>query len=69
MVFMSTGLATFGSRWGLQIRVERVGVRRLIMAKVIEFYIPKDFRKKTQPAASEKVGQLIEFSLPPKKSA
>jgi hypothetical protein len=39
------------------------------MAKVIEFYIPKDFRKKTQPSASEKLGQLIEFSLPPKKSA
>ena len=37
------------------------------MAKVIEFYIPKRFKKSERPA--EKRGQLIEFSPPPKKSA
>jgi hypothetical protein len=36
------------------------------MAKVIEFYIPKDFRKKVKPA--EKRGELIEFHVP-RKSA
>lgn len=36
------------------------------MAKVIEFYIPKDFRRNTKPG--ERRGELIEFHLP-KKSA
>lgn len=35
------------------------------MAKIIEFYIPKDFRPKQAPP--EKRGQLIEFH--PRKSA
>jgi hypothetical protein len=40
------------------------------MAKVIEFYVPKDFRKKAEPSVSEeKLGQLIEFAPLPKKSA
>jgi hypothetical protein len=37
------------------------------MAKVIEFYIPKSFKKAERPG--EKRGQLIEFSPAPKKSA
>jgi hypothetical protein len=45
-------------------------VRRWAMAtatgKIIEFYIPKDFRAKVKPI--EKHGELIEFQLP-KKSA
>jgi hypothetical protein len=36
------------------------------MAKIIEFYIPKDFQQKTKPV--EKRGELIEFRLP-RKSA
>lgn len=36
------------------------------VAKVIEYYIPKDFRAKAYPI--EKRGQVIEFRLP-KKSA
>jgi hypothetical protein len=32
------------------------------MAKVIEFYIPKDFRKSARQVASAKRGQLIEFA-------
>jgi hypothetical protein len=36
------------------------------MAKIIEFYIPDKFRKKTKPV--ERRGELIEFRLP-KKSA
>ncbi len=39
------------------------------MAKVIEFYIPKDFRKNARQIASQKRGQLIEFVSRPKKTA
>jgi len=42
---------------------------RLVMAKVIEFYIPKDFRKDAQRDTGAERGRVIEFSLPPKKSA
>ena len=35
-------------------------------AKIIEFYIPKDFRGNAKP--TEKHGELIEFHLP-RKSA
>lgn len=36
------------------------------MAKIIEFYIPKDFRRKITP--TPKRGELIEFHTP-RKSA
>jgi hypothetical protein len=36
------------------------------VAKIIEFYIPKDFRRKAKPA--ENRGQVIEFYVP-RKSA
>jgi hypothetical protein len=39
------------------------------MAKIIEFYIPKDFRKSARWLASEQRGQVIEFTPRPKKSA
>jgi hypothetical protein len=42
---------------------------RPVMAKLIEFYIPKDFRKRARQAASKKRGQVIEFASPPKKTA
>jgi hypothetical protein len=38
------------------------------MAKVIEFYIPKNFRKDERRSARDERGRVIEFSLP-KKSA
>jgi hypothetical protein len=37
-----------------------------IMAKIIEFYIPKDFYKIAKWVPAEKRGQVIEFSLPKK---
>ena len=40
-----------------------------IMAKIIEFYIPKEFRKSAKWVPVEQCGQVIEFTLPPKKSA
>jgi hypothetical protein len=45
------------------------GKGRLVMAKIIEFYIPKDFRKNARQVASEKQGQVIEFASRPKKTA
>jgi hypothetical protein len=39
------------------------------MAKVIEFYIPKDFRRNERTIAPDKRGQVIEFAPRPKKSA
>jgi hypothetical protein len=39
------------------------------MAKIIEFYIPKDFRKSALQVAPENRGQLIEFASRPKKTA
>jgi hypothetical protein len=42
---------------------------RPVMAKLIEFYIPKDFRKRARQAASKERGQVIEFTPPPKKTA
>jgi hypothetical protein len=44
-----------------------LGIWEVIMAKVIEFYVPKNFHRNT-PVTSEKPGRLIEFCLP-KKSA
>ncbi len=37
------------------------------MAKIIEFYVPQDFRKR--PESPGKRGQVIEFVVQPKKSA
>jgi hypothetical protein len=38
------------------------------MAKIIDFYIPLNFRK-TQKTAVQARGQVIEFARPGKKSA
>jgi hypothetical protein len=40
----------------------------MVMAKVIEFYIPKNFRKDERRSTRDERGRVIEFSLP-KKSA
>ena len=39
------------------------------MAKVIEFYIPNNFREKTKRTPVEQRGQVIEFDSLKKKSA
>jgi hypothetical protein len=50
---------------------ERLKKKRggMIMAKVIEFYIPNTFRKKTVWIPSEPRGKVIEFCIQIKKSA
>lgn len=41
---------------------------RLRMAKVIQFYRPSNFKNDAKIASQER-GKVIEFSVPPKKSA
>ena len=39
------------------------------MAKIIEFYIPNNFRQTDKWIRPQERGKIIEFSLPTKKSA
>lgn len=39
------------------------------MAKVIEFYVPKNFRKPFRTAAPPQLGKIIEFCSQTKRSA
>ena len=39
------------------------------VAKIIEFYVPKTFRKPVKWAPAEKCGKLIEFRASVRKSA
>ena len=49
-----------------------IGIREMkevVMAKVIEFYIPKRFRRPLKPVPQAQVGKIVEFCLQTKKSA
>jgi hypothetical protein len=48
---------------------DSAGFRRNVMAKVIEFYVPKNFRKPFKAMAQEQLGKIIEFCPQTKKSA
>jgi hypothetical protein len=52
----------------LECREGELGHRGIVMAKVIEFYIPKNYHKNQRWSARDERGRVIEFSLP-KKSA
>jgi hypothetical protein len=41
----------------------------MTVAKVIEFYIPKNFRKSVKWVSPEQRGKIVEFVSQPKKSA
>ena len=43
--------------------------KELVMAKVIEFYIPKNFRKPLKWTLQVQHGKVIEFCMQTKKSA
>jgi hypothetical protein len=43
--------------------------QEVVMAKVIEFYVPKNFRKPLKWAPPLHYGKIIEFCSPTKKSA
>jgi hypothetical protein len=46
-----------------------IAERGMIVAKIIEFYIPNSFRKKVTWVSPAQRGKVIEFGLPIKKSA
>jgi hypothetical protein len=48
---------------------ERNEIEEVVMAKVIEFYVPKNFRKPLKWAPALHCGTIIEFCSPTKKSA
>ena len=41
----------------------------MTMAKIIEFYVPNNFRKRVKWVSPEQRGKIIEFASPMKKSA
>jgi len=47
----------------------RTSIKKVEMAKVIEFYIPKNFRKPRKWTPAFEHGKVIEFCLHTKKSA
>jgi hypothetical protein len=49
------------------LRVE--GKAAMTMAKIIEYYIPNNFRKRLEWVSPEQRGKIIEFASPMKKSA
>jgi hypothetical protein len=61
------GLLQFQSRWEHAYR--RNEIKEIVMAKVIEFYIPTHFRKPVKLAPQPQSGKLIEFCLQTRKSA
>jgi hypothetical protein len=44
-------------------------VKEIVMAKVIEFYIPKNFRKQLRTLTQPQLGKVIEFCPQTKRSA
>jgi hypothetical protein len=50
-------------------RPRRLLVRRIDMAKVIEFYVPDLFPRRVKWVPSEQRGQVVEFPKSVKKSA
>jgi hypothetical protein len=51
------------------ITVSRVWAKEVAMAKVIEFYIPKNFRKSFKWVPELQRGKILEFCPQTKKSA
>jgi hypothetical protein len=48
---------------------ERNEIKEVVMAKVIEFYVPKNFRKPLKWAPQLQLGRVIEFCSLTNKSA
>ena len=44
-------------------------IQEIVMAKVIEFYMPKNFRKLLRTVAQPQLGKIIEFCPQTKRSA
>ena len=48
---------------------EKNVTEEVVVAKVVEFYVPKNFRKPLKWAPAVQCGTIIEFGSPTKKSA
>ena len=48
---------------------KRNEIEEVVMAKIIEFYVPRNFRKLLKWASALQCGTIIEFCSPTKKSA
>jgi hypothetical protein len=44
-------------------------IQEIVMARIIEFYIPKNFRKPLRTTAQAQLGKIIEFCPQTRKSA
>jgi hypothetical protein len=51
--------------WAIGVRE----IKEVVMAKVVEFYIPTRFRRPLKTAPQAQFGKIVEFCLPTKKSA
>jgi hypothetical protein len=51
------------------IAVLRTGIEGVVMAKVIEFYIPKNFHKPMKCVSAKRRGKIIDFCKQTRKSA
>ena len=51
--------------WAIGVRE----IKEVVMAKVIEFYIPTRFRRPLKTAPQAQFGKIVEFCPPTKKSA
>jgi hypothetical protein len=51
------------------VRVVRIGIKEVAVAKVTEFYVPQHFRKQMKWVSPIERGKIIEFCLPTRKSA
>jgi hypothetical protein len=59
-----------GSRCGwIERSIGVLDIKEIVMAKVIEFYMPKNFRKPLRTAAQPQLGKIIEFCPQTKRSA
>jgi len=67
---MGANLLPWNAAVRLQARTSTIGEKVwIVMAKIIEFYIPNSFRKKVAWIPPEQRGKVIEFCLEEKKSA
>jgi hypothetical protein len=55
--------------WHSPAHRDSTGSKEIVMAKVIEFYIPKNFRKPLSAVAEPQLGKIIEFRPLTKRSA
>jgi hypothetical protein len=59
----------FGAAILKSISASPTEVKEMVMAKVIEFYMPKNFRKPLRTVAQLQLGKIIEFCPQTKRSA